>query len=129
MKGMSVLFVLLILIWVFAKSGFSQNALISGNQIDREIAPIQILSYQNNVLRLVEDPGAITGKVIEVDPGKQMIEVETKNEIRRSYRIDSGIRFEPLQKKLKELKKGDTVRFRLATRGVTEVITEIEKIE
>lgn len=125
MKGMSVLFVLLILIWVFAKSGFSQNALISGNQIDREIAPIQILSY----LRLVEDPGAITGKVIEVDPGKQMIEVETKNAIRRSYRIDSGIRFESLQKKLKALKKGDTVRFRLATRGVTEVVTEIEKIE
>ncbi|MCG3113301.1 MAG: hypothetical protein MCM46_15910 [Candidatus Manganitrophus sp. SB1] len=129
MKGLSVLFVSLILIWVFAESGFSQNALVSGNQIDREISSVQIFSNPNDVPSLVEDPGSITGKVIEIGPGGQIIEVETKNGIRRSYRIDSGIRFEHLQKRLKEFKKGDTVRFRLATRGVTEVITEIEKIE
>ncbi|TAK04459.1 MAG: hypothetical protein EPO39_11370 [Candidatus Manganitrophaceae bacterium] len=129
MKTISVLFVCLILIGFFALSGFPQNALVSGNQVNPGIFLDQSLPNSNNVPVLIVDPGTITGKVTEIGPGRQIIQVETKSGIRRSYRIDPGIRFERLQGALKKLKKGDLVRLETARLGGTAVVTEIDKIE
>lgn len=129
MKTISVLFVCLILIGFFALSGFPQNALVSGNQANLETFLDQSLSNSNNVLALIIDPGTITGKVTEIGPGRQSIQVETKSGMRRSYRIDPGIRFERLQEVLKNIKKGDLVRLETARLGGTAVVTEIDKIE
>lgn len=129
MKSISVLFVSLILIGGTAESGFSQNVLVYGKHVDQEKSPDRNLLNPNGVLRLIADSDTTIGKITKIDPGNLSIEVERPSGIRRSYRIDHGIRSERLQKTVKELKKGDMIRFKSAIRGPAEVITEIEKIE
>ncbi|MCG3113304.1 MAG: hypothetical protein MCM46_15925 [Candidatus Manganitrophus sp. SB1] len=127
MKGIFV-FVPLVLIWVLVGSGFSQTAPVSGKQVDQKISPDQSLPSPNEVPGLGIERGSLSGKVTEIGPGKQSIEVETGSGKRRSYPIDPGIRFERLQKTLRDLKKGEMVKLELAILGGTEVITDIEKI-
>lgn len=126
MKIFFALFILLMLIWGFAGSGFSQTAQVSGKDIDRKQSPGRIHSNLNEASMRRTALGSITGKVTGIDPGHQSIQVETGTG-KRSYRIDSGVRFEALRETLKGLKEGDRVRLEVARRSSGEVVTDIKR--